>query len=88
MLHERLASLFDHFGKLGTALGRATDSYNAAVGSFERMVKPAVRKLEELGAAGRKPVEEIDPVAVRPRELAAVDANDEPILGDTTGRES
>jgi hypothetical protein len=47
-----------------------------------------VRKLEELGAAGRKPVEEIDPVAVRPRELAAVDANDEPIRGDTTGRES
>jgi DNA anti-recombination protein RmuC len=69
-------------------LGRATDSYNAAVGSFERMVKPAVRKLEELGAAGKKPVEEIDPVAVRPRELAAVDANDEPIRGDTTGRES
>ena len=73
VLHERLATLFDHFGKLGAALGRATDSYNAAVGSFERMVKPAVRKLEELGAAGKKPVDEIDPVGVRPRELAASD---------------
>ena len=65
MLHERLATLFDHFGKLGAALGRATDSYNAAVGSFERMVKPAVRKLEELGAADKKAVDEIDPVGVR-----------------------
>jgi len=52
------------------------------VGSFERMVKPAVRKLEELGAAGKKPVDEIDPVAVRPRELAAADASDEPAKGD------
>jgi hypothetical protein len=65
VLHERLATLFDHFGKLGAALGRATDSYNAAVGSFERMVKPAVRKLEELGAADKKAVDEIDPVGVR-----------------------
>ena len=77
VLHERLATLFDHFGKLGTALGRATDSYNAAVGSFERMVKPAVRKLEELGAAGKKTIEEIDPVPVRPRELTTADADDE-----------
>ncbi|MGA9652272.1 MAG: DNA recombination protein RmuC, partial [Polyangia bacterium] len=84
VLHERLATLFDHFGKLGSALGRATDSYNAAVGSFERMVKPAVRKLEELGAAGKKPVDEIDPVGVRPRELAAIDAGDESVRGDAT----
>jgi DNA recombination protein RmuC len=82
VLHERLATLFDHFGKLGAALGRATDSYNAAVGSFERMVKPAVRKLEELGAAGKKPVDEIDPVGVRPRELAAIDASDGSVRGD------
>jgi DNA recombination protein RmuC len=82
VLHERLATLFDHFGKLGAALGRATDSYNAAVGSFERMVKPAVRKLEELGAAGKKPIDEVDQVAVRPRELAAADASDEPAKDD------
>jgi DNA recombination protein RmuC len=88
VLHERLTTLFDHFGKLGAALGRATDSYNAAVGSFERKVKPAVRKLEELGAAGKKPVDDIDPVAVRPRELAAVDSADESSRGDTTGNES
>jgi hypothetical protein len=52
------------------------------VGSFERMVKPAVRKLEELGAAGKKPVDEIDPVGVRPRELAAIDASDGSVRGD------
>jgi len=64
------------------ALGRATDSYNAAVGSFERMVKPAVRKLEELGAAGKKPVDEIEPVPVRLRELAASDVRDESVRED------
>ena len=84
VLHERLATLFDHFGKLGAALGRATDSYNAAVGSFERMVKPAVRKLEELGAAGKRPIDEIDPVAARPRELVASESAEESTRGNTT----
>jgi len=81
VLHERLATLFDHFGKLGAAWA-GPQILQRAVGSFERMVKPAVRKLEELGAAGKKPVDEIDPVGVRPRELAASDVGDESVRGD------
>jgi hypothetical protein len=46
------------------------------------MVKPAVRKLEELGAAGKKPVDEIEPVPVRLRELAASDVRDESVRED------
>jgi DNA recombination protein RmuC len=67
ILHERLSNLFDHFARVGVGLGRATDAFNASVGSFDRMVKPALRKLEELGASSKKTVGEIEPLATRPR---------------------
>ncbi len=69
LVHERLAILFEHLGKVGTALGRATDSYNAALASFEGRLRPAVRRLEELGAAGKRAVPDAEPVDVRPRGL-------------------
>ena len=69
VLHERLATLVEHWARLGGALGRAAEHYNAAVASFEGRVVPAVRKLEELGAAGAKPVPELATVDTRPRPL-------------------
>ena len=69
-LHARLASMFDHWSKLGVALGKAADSYNQAVGSFERKVRPAVRKLEDMGAGSDKPVVVLEPIEARPRVLA------------------
>jgi DNA recombination protein RmuC len=50
-LHERLAKLSDHFGKLGRSLGSAVESYNSAVGSLETRVLSTARKFEELQAA-------------------------------------
>jgi DNA recombination protein RmuC len=67
ILHERLSNLFEHFARVGVGLGRATEAFNAAVGSFDRMVKPALRKLEELGASSKKTVGELEPLAIRPR---------------------
>ena len=70
-LHVRLASLFEHWARVGGALARATESYNQAVGSFESRVRPAVRKLEEMGAASEKLVVALEPVETRPRGLAS-----------------
>lgn len=75
VLHERMATLVEHWAKIGGALGRATEHYNAAVASFEGRVLPSVRKLEELGAAGTKRVPDIETVDTRPRPLAAVEGS-------------
>lgn len=68
-LHERMSTMVEHWGKVGVALERATGSYNSAVASFEGRVKPAIRKLEELGAASKKEIGELPPVEGRPRVL-------------------
>jgi len=51
-LYGRLATLGDHVGKLGSALGTAVTSYNRAVGSLEARVLVSARKLAELGVSG------------------------------------
>ncbi|GIE99073.1 hypothetical protein Ari01nite_65380 [Paractinoplanes rishiriensis] len=50
-LYGRLATLGDHVGKLGTALGGAVTAYNRAVGSLESRVLVSARKLSEMGVS-------------------------------------
>ena len=50
-LYARLATLGDHVGRLGTALGGAVTAYNRAVGSLESRVLVSARKLAEMGVA-------------------------------------
>jgi DNA recombination protein RmuC len=57
-LHARLSTLGSHVDKLGRTLGTAVADYNRTVGSLERSVLPASRRLAELGvveAAVRAP---------------------------------
>ena len=82
-LHTRLATMFEHWGKIGGALEKATESYNRAVASFEGRVKPALRKLEELGARGEKTVEVLEPVEARPRDLASSEDAPDPRMPDS-----
>lgn len=69
VLVERVGKLAEHWSLLGKTLGRATEHYNDAVGSFESRVLPAARKLDELGAGGRRELPELPHVDVRPRPL-------------------
>jgi DNA recombination protein RmuC len=69
-LHARLATMLEHWGRMGSALERATESYNKAVASFEGRVRPAMRKLEELGAGSEKASAALDAIEVRPRVLS------------------
>lgn len=48
-LHARLATLAGHVDKLGRTLGTAVVDYNRTVGSLERNVLPASRRMSELG---------------------------------------
>jgi DNA recombination protein RmuC len=73
-LHERLATLAEHFVGLGGAIGRTVEVFNKVAGSFEARVLPGARRLEELGAHGKKDLPDIEPVDRRPRVLALAPA--------------
>jgi len=49
-LHERVGNFFSHLAGVGKYLGQALNSYNQAVGSYERRVLPAGRQLEQMNA--------------------------------------
>lgn len=68
-LYERLAIFSEHLTSVGSALGRAVGSYNAAIGSFERRVLVSARRFDDLGVeTGRALVEAplVDPVRGEP----------------------
>ncbi|MEV4617963.1 DNA recombination protein RmuC [Asanoa sp. NPDC049573] len=69
-LYGRLATLGDHVGKLGSALGTAVTSYNRAVGSLEARVLVSARKLADLGVSGEDLVVP-QQVESTPRQLQA-----------------
>jgi DNA recombination protein RmuC len=66
-LHRRISALGGNIDKLGAALRRSVEAYNATVGSVERSVLPSARRLGDLAAGGSdladmRPVDE----ALRP----------------------
>ena len=69
-LHERIATMVEHLTKLGVSLGRAVESFNAAVASFEGRVLPSARKFKALGAGSKKEIEELSPLDNNTRILA------------------
>jgi len=67
-LHSRTGSFVEHFAKAGRQLNSATKSFDDAVGSWESRIVPQLRRIEEMGAASGKELEEPRRVdrAVRP----------------------
>ena len=62
-LFNRVAKFFEHFEKIRAGLERATGSFNDAVGSYDRMVRPSGEKLLKLGGgAAVKDLPEIPPL--------------------------
>lgn len=71
---SRLEKFLEHFAGVGTGLEKATDAYNAAVGSGERRLFPQLQRLRELeggeaGAANASARRLPEPVAVAPRRM-------------------
>jgi DNA recombination protein RmuC len=62
-LYSRVATFTEHFEKIGEGLRRAGESFNKAVGSYERMVRPAGERIQKLRAAtGEKDLADVEPV--------------------------
>ena len=71
-LYERIATVAEHWGRVGKNLGEAVGAYNDSVASMERRVLVSARKFRDL-----------NPVEALPRELQApeLQAPDSPAAG-------
>jgi DNA recombination protein RmuC len=73
-LHERLATMAEHFGELRRGLDRAVESYNKAVGSLEGRVMVSARRFRELGVVSETlPELEVVDRSTRPIQPAAAE---------------
>ncbi|MDE2060206.1 MAG: DNA recombination protein RmuC [candidate division NC10 bacterium] len=75
-LADRMGTLAEHLVRVGGAIGKAVDSYNAAVASFESRVFPTTRKFQAFGAGGKKEIQELQPIDQRPRALTTFDIDE------------
>lgn len=75
-LYQRLVKFTEHMEKMGRGLSGALGGYNDAVGSLERMVLPAARKLQELGVQdANKKLPEPNLIDEAPRRLTGTDSS-------------
>jgi DNA recombination protein RmuC len=73
-LHDRIAIAAEHLKRVGSGLDTAVNNYNKFVGSFERNVLSAARKLKDKGIeTGRREAEDVPLVESAPRYTSAQD---------------
>src|SRR4029453_19408164 len=65
-LYRRVSTFAEHFDALRKALQRSVQAYNQAVGSLDRRVLPAARRMKDLGAATGAEIEPMAPWEVGP----------------------
>jgi DNA recombination protein RmuC len=69
--HERAATAFGYVSDLGAALEKASAKYNDFVASYERRLEPTLRKFEEADVKSKKDLPDLEPIALRVREIPA-----------------
>jgi DNA recombination protein RmuC len=69
-LSERMAVLVEHLSRMGGAIGKTVEAYNQAIGSLESRLLPTARKLADLGAGSRRPIDLLEPIDQAVRQLA------------------
>ncbi len=71
-LYDRIATVAEHWGRVGKNLGEAGGAYNDSVASMEKRVLVSARKFRELKVASEdKDIRDLNPVEVLPREPQA-----------------
>ncbi len=70
-LYERMSTMVRHFEELGSALRKATDAYNRAVGSMEARVLPSIRKFKDLGVSAASEISTLEQIDRTPRSIDA-----------------
>lgn len=77
-LYNRLHSMVSHMNKMGRDLERCVGTFNQTVGSMEKRVMPAARKLQDMGVTLNKgkPLAELSPVVEKPRHMHSEENDD------------
>jgi len=71
-LYDRIATVTEHWGRVGKNLGEAVGAYNRSVASMETRVLVSARKFRDLKVAAEdKEIADLAPVEVLPREPQA-----------------
>jgi len=71
-LYDRIATMAEHWGRVGKNLGEAVGAYNDSVASMERRVLVSARKFRDLKVAGDdKEIRDLNPVESLPRDVQA-----------------
>lgn len=74
VLYQRLSTFAGHLEKVGRGISGALDGYNNAVGSLERSVYPAARKLQDMGVEdGGKKIVDLTLIEDAPRRITGTD---------------
>jgi len=75
-LYKRIATLTEHFFKLGKSLNSSVENYNKTLGSLERQLLPGARKMAELGIQTKKETADLNPVEQSARPPSISDNSD------------
>lgn len=71
-LYDRIATVAEHWGRVGKNLGEAVGAYNDSVASMEKRVLVSARKFRELKVASEdKDIRDLNPVETLPRQPQA-----------------
>jgi DNA recombination protein RmuC len=70
-LHDRVATVLEHFSALGRSLGQAVKHFNGAMVSFDQNLVSSARRLAELDAKGEKELADRAQIDARPRTVVA-----------------
>lgn len=71
-LYDRIATVTEHWGRVGKNLGEAVGAYNKSVASMEARVLVSARKFRDLKVAGDdKEIADLNPVEALPRDVQA-----------------
>jgi DNA recombination protein RmuC len=71
-LYDRIATVTEHWGRVGKNLGEAVGAYNKSVASMETRVLVSARKFRDLKVAGEdREIRDLNPVEALPREVQA-----------------
>jgi DNA recombination protein RmuC len=81
-LYGRLSKFVEHFEKVGGALRRGTEAYNAAVGSLERQLLPGARKFKTMNVTADADVESPTPIEIEVRPIIAPELQLLPFAND------
>jgi DNA recombination protein RmuC len=76
-LADRLSTMAEHFSKVGLALSRAVESYNATVTSLENRILPTARKFKSLGIPIKKDIVDLTSIDHMPRTPQSMDLSTE-----------